>query len=226
MRNPPPAGFRVRIRAVPKPNVPIAIVGRMEGNPPKLAITLERPETSEVERVRTTMGDPSLPGGRRNLLIQQYRVLEALAHKRAEEAEIARMRQEASKMLGATWIFARADAEVLLAHIDYLSTLLTELAGNDHAPGVRRLYFCFFAPSGFLYQIERLLCCEFRANVCPSRKTWKRPPFARHGCPEIFRDVDGPRGEQPHVQVPAALFSVQASILHLGAGVSMPMRYP
>ena len=95
-----------------------------------------------------------------------------------------------------------------------------------HAPGVRRIFFCFFAASGYLDQIERLLRCEFRADVCFSRKAWKRPPFVRHGwCPEVFRDVDGPRGEQPHVQDPAALFSVQASILHLEAGVSMPMRY-
>src|SRR6188474_2534302 len=34
------------------------------------------------------MGDPSLTTGKRNLLIQQYRVSEVLAHKRTEEAEL------------------------------------------------------------------------------------------------------------------------------------------
>jgi len=96
--------------AVPKPNVPVAIVGRMEGNPPKLAITLERPETSEVERVRATMGDPSLPGGKRNLLIQQYRVLEALAHKQEEEAELLAAFLERIALLQREYLLSRRES--------------------------------------------------------------------------------------------------------------------
>ncbi len=38
--------------------------------------------------MRASMGDPSLSAGKRSLLLQQYRVMEALSHKQAEESEL------------------------------------------------------------------------------------------------------------------------------------------
>ncbi|HEX7899062.1 MAG TPA: hypothetical protein VF950_14960 [Planctomycetota bacterium] len=66
----------------------LEIVARVEGTPPKLVTSLERAGTSELDRLRHDMGDPSLTAGRRNLVVQQYRVAEALAHKEAEDAEL------------------------------------------------------------------------------------------------------------------------------------------
>ena len=81
----------------------------MEGNPPKLAVSLEPPETSEFDRVRTTMGDPSLSGNQRNLLIQRYRVMEALAHKRAEETELLAAFLERISIVQREYLLSRSE---------------------------------------------------------------------------------------------------------------------
>jgi hypothetical protein len=73
---------------VPTAHGPIEIVGRLEGTPPKLAISIDRPKLSELELLRATMGDPSLSSGKRNLLVQQFRVLEALTQKQVEESKL------------------------------------------------------------------------------------------------------------------------------------------
>ena len=73
---------------VPLPAAPLETVARVEGSPPRLIVSLPRPRLEERDRLRQAVGDATLSPGKRTLLIQQFRVCEALAHKESEDAEL------------------------------------------------------------------------------------------------------------------------------------------
>ena len=95
---------------MPAADAPLEIVGRVEGSPPKLSIALDPPDTSELQRLRQAMGDPTQTPGRRNLFVQQYRVLEVLEHKRAEEAELLSRFLEHIFVVQREYLLSRAPA--------------------------------------------------------------------------------------------------------------------